>query len=296
MASKQDLRLGQRYLKNIADSIEQREKGKMDERKARQNEVDRLAYGALPVNEEIQSHSPAAQTPQHLQRFNSSCGRTISELDSGRMTPEASRPATLPTPSISPVTSGTSAKTASAAPLASTMGSQQVIHLHASIGDHQRQIHSLTIELDATKSEVRQLRDERREAFKEHLSAVRRNAEKEIECYKRREERLARMVEEKEQTIEGLERRIDERKERERELKARLVDAERRAEEGEKRVKEAETGGISDGCAGVQGKGMVEKRGSVKAGRTGWEFRRRKGERETPLGAMYQVLVKRRTP
>ena len=282
-------------MKNITNSYEQREKGIKDERKTRQNEVDRLAYGALPVNEEIQNHSPAAQTPQHLQRVNNSCGRTISELDTERMTPEASRPVALPTPPISPVTSRTSAKTATAAPSASTMGSQQVVYLQASLQDHQRQILSLTIELDATKSEVRRLRDERREAFEEHLGAVCGNAEKEIECYRIREKRLVRMVKEKEQTIEGLERRIDEKKERERELRARLEDAERRAEEGEKRVKEAETGGICDGCAGVQGKGMIEKPGSVRASGTSWEFRRRKGERETPLGAMYQLFVKRAT-
>jgi len=316
MASQQCLPPGHRYLKSISHGKKLSEAGVEAEKAERQDEALRLGRDALQVNDEVQRHLPAPQTPQRPQRLSRSGGRTISELDSDSVTPEASRPAPLPTPSTSPVTSKNPIKTASAIPPASTTESQDIAHLHTFLQDCQRKIHSLDLELDATKREVQRFRDERREASREHLRAVRRNAEKEIEGYKTKEERLTRMVEEKEQTIERLEKQIDEGRERERELRGRLTEAkrraeeeeerlreaERRAEEGEERLREAKRGVGGGEHAEVEGKGkgkskgMSGKRGGARAGKTGWEFRRRKGEGQTPSEALYQTLFKRGTP
>ena len=88
------------------------------------------------------------------------------------------------------------------------------------------------------------------------------------------------MVEEKQQIIERIENEIDQGREQERELKLRLMrEAERVIDDG-------------DGHKG-RSKGKGEKRGCVRAGRGGWEIRRKKGQRETPLGAMYETMFKR---
>jgi len=49
MASQYGLLPNQRYLMNIADDMETREKGAEDNRKSRQDGIDRLAQRVLPV-------------------------------------------------------------------------------------------------------------------------------------------------------------------------------------------------------------------------------------------------------
>jgi len=173
MASQHGLPPNQRYLMNIADGMEKREKGAEDDRKSRQDGIDRLAQRALPV--------PTGQTFQRPQRASRSGRRTISELDLGVVTPEASRPAPLPTPPISPVHSRAPTDTASAAPLASPTKSQEIAHLQTSLEDLQSQIHALTLKLEVTQNEVQRLRDERREASKEYLCVVCEDKEEKIE-------------------------------------------------------------------------------------------------------------------
>ncbi|KAL8667130.1 MAG: hypothetical protein Q9168_007343 [Polycauliona sp. 1 TL-2023] len=298
MFSQQGMSPDQRYLENIGNEKKQKEDSIGVERAERQYKIDRLARGALPVPKKIHKHSPAPQTSQSSQGVGGKDGRIISELDSGSWTPEASRPSALPSPPISPVISNTPTEMVPAAALASTVDSHGIAHLHAALQDHLRQIRSLTLELEGTQIEVQSLRKERREASKEHLRAVCGNAEEEIEKHKIRVERLVRMVEEKEQTIEGLERRIEEGRGRERELRGRLVEAERRTEEAEKRPSEAEScfsgGGRpwEEGKPNGKSKGVGKKRGGARAGNIDWEFRRRKGEKQTSVGAMYQVLVR----
>lgn len=108
-------------------------------------------------------------------------------------------------------------------------------------------------------------------------------------------------VEEREQIIEGLDKRIEEGREHERELKGKLAEAEGRVEELKKRPREAESDVGGGGRAGEEGKGngkdkgIGEKRGGARAGKTDWEFWRRKGDRLTSFGAMYQIVVKRGT-
>lgn len=83
------------------------------------------------------------------------------------------------------------------------------------------------------------------------------------------------------------------------------MEAERRDEErkerlmwAKERLKEAETGGLSAGRAGTEGKdvgqskGKGEKQGGIRMKWTSWEFRRRKGEIEMSLGAMSPILFK----
>jgi len=250
--------------------------------------------------------------------MNRSGGRTISELDSNNVTLKASRPASLPTPPTSSITSKKPIKTASAIPPASTTESQDIAHLHAFLQDRQSKIDSLNLKLKDTQNELQCLRNQRQEASNEYLRAICGDVEEEIEKYKRREKRLVRMVKEKKQTIERLEKEIDEGRERERELRGilaeaeakrrakegedRLREADRRAKEGEDRLREAEKGVDGGGHAEVEDKGKEkskgkgEKRGGARAGRTNWEFRRKKGEKETSSGAMYQVLSQRGMP
>lgn len=296
----------QRYLENIGNEIKQKEDSIEAERLERQYKIDRLARGALPVHEKTHKHSPAPQTSQPSQGVVWKDGRIISELDSGNWTPKASRPSALPSPPISPVISKTPTEMVPTAALAGTTDSQGIAYLHATLHatlqDHLRQIRSLTLKLEGTQIELQSLRKERREASEEHLRAVCGIAEEKIEEHRRRVERLVRMVEEKEQTIERLEKRIEERRGRERELRVRLAEAERRTEEAEKRLSEAESvfsgseRAWEEGKLNEKSKGVGEKRGGARAGNTGWEFRRRKGEKQTSVGAIYQVLVKGGTP
>ena len=242
MTSQQGLPSDQRFKRIIDYKNGQKEAGIEAERAERQGEVLRLGRDALQEDEEVQKLSPAPQILQRPQRLSRSGGRTISELDSDIVTPEASRPAPLPTPPTSPITSKKPIKTASAVPLASTTESQDIAHLHAFLQDCQSQIDSLTLELKDSQNELQGLRNKRQKASNEYLRAICGDVEEEIEKYKRREEKLVRRVEEKEQAIERLEKRIDEGRERERELEGRLAEAEaeRRAKEGEDRLREAE--------------------------------------------------------
>jgi len=79
------------------------------------------------------------------------------------VTPEASRPALLPTPPASPMTFKKPIKTASAIPPASTTESQDIAHLHAFLQDCQSQIDSLTLKLKDTQNELQGLRNQRQE-------------------------------------------------------------------------------------------------------------------------------------
>lgn len=110
MISQHDLSLNQRYLMNIADDIKKREKDAEDDRKSRQDDIDRLAQRALSMS--------IGQTFQRSQRISRSGRRTISELDLEIVTSETSRSASLSMPLISSVHSRASIDTASAASLA----------------------------------------------------------------------------------------------------------------------------------------------------------------------------------
>lgn len=71
-----------------------------------------------------------------------------------------------------------------------------------------RYIH-LLLSLKVPKIKVKHLRNKRRKAFEEYLNAVCKDKEEKIEKYKRREERLVRILKENKQTIKGLKQRID---------------------------------------------------------------------------------------
>lgn len=274
MASQQGLPPDQRYLETIVHNIRRREDSIGAERTKRQDDIERLARCALPVNENPHEHSPAPQTSHLPQRVSRSGGRIISKLDSGSLTPEASQPAALPSPPPSPIIFKPLIEMASAVPLASTLNSQDIAQLQAALQDHQCQIRSLNLKLEDTQNEVQSLRKERRKASKQHLRAVCGNSEEEIEKHKRKEERLMKMVKEREQIIEGLDKRIEEGREHERELKGKLTEAEGRVEEMKKRPREAESNIRGGGRAGEEDKGngkdkgIDEKRGGARAGKT----------------------------
>jgi hypothetical protein len=183
------------------------------------------------------------------------------------LTPEASRSAALPSFPFSFIIFKPSIEMTSAVPLASTLNSQDIAQLQAALQGHQCQIRSLILKFEDTQNEVQSLRKERRKAFKQHLRAVCGNSEEEIEKHKRKEERLMKMMKEREQIIEGLDKRIEEGREHERERKGKLAEAEGRAEEMKKRLREAKSGVRGGGRAGEKAKGngkdkgICEKRG-----------------------------------
>ncbi|MCJ1486650.1 hypothetical protein MMC06_006828 [Schaereria dolodes] len=287
MSDEQVLPLDLRYMKRVVDEFEQRESEIEAERAARQHEVFELARGALSPSRESTRHLPGVQTPQSPQRVNRSSSRIIEELDSRSLPPQRSQPATLPTPPASPVVSKTPIKASSAALLASTTESQETANFRAALQEHQSQIRRLTLKLEDTQSEVQSLRNERREASKEYMRAVRAGVEEQIDKFKKREERLVRIVEEKEQVIEGLENRIDEGRIRERELRLRVMEAERGGYDGEREG--------AEGTGKQNSNQTVEKQAGARAVKKSWEFRRRKGERTTPLSVATQLVLKGRT-
>jgi len=273
--------VNERYLQTVADGLEQKGKAVEGDRIARQEDVEKVVRGVLPVL--------AGKTSQRPTSASRGEGKAISELEG--LTTEASQSAPLPTPPTSPSDFGDSTHTPSAASLAAkTTEPQKIAALEASLEAHQSHIRTLTLELDNTQQDVQRLRNERREAHKEHLRAVCEDKEDEIEKFKRREERLIKMVEGKEQIIERVEKNLEVGRERERNLKRELAEAEKKIEETEQRLKEAERTVTGGKDAGVQSRRTVEDRAGARTRKPRLEIRRSRGEQERT----YQLLYRRR--
>ena len=208
--------------------------------------------------------------------------------DLGAITPGASRPAPPPTPPISPVSSRN--PTERTLSLAET--TEETARLRSSLEDYQSKIYSLNVKLEDAQDEVRHLREERREASNEHVCAVFEDREEEIEKCRRREERLVKMLKDKELLIKELETSIDEGRERENDLRRKLVEAERRVEASEQRFREVGNHISQHENTRAEGKKTVQKVGSAGLGRNRLEIRRRKGDSITPVRAIYQVVAK----
>lgn len=169
---------------------------------------------------------------------------------------------------------------------------EEIVRLRKSLEDRQSRINLLTVELGKTEDEVRRLREERREASNEHIYAVSEDRGEDIEKCRRREEKLVRMLKDKELFIKELETSIDEGRERKQDLRKKLVEAERRIEVSEQRFREEGNHVNQHKNTRAEGKKTVQKVGSAGPGRNRLEIRRHKGDSITPVRAIYQVVAK----
>ena len=256
MANQQGLPLNRRFHLNIADTKEKREKSFQKQKEANQDDILRLANGALPP--------PTGHNSQHLERSSRSGGRAISDIA------ETNRQ-----------TSVSGAETR-----------EETARLREALEETTEETARLRESLENAHDEVRRLRDERREVSKQLICAVCEDRYKEIEKCRRREDRLVKMLRDKEQIIKEMEQRLDEGWERERNLKRELREAERRAEASEQRLWETANHDSQHKDRGAEGKESIQKRGGIKAGNNGWEFRCKKGGRETPLRAAWCIVTK----
>lgn len=226
--------------------------------------------------------------PSSLKGLVEAIEELILSIDLGAITPGTSRPAPPPTPPISPISSRN--PTERTLSLAET--TEETACLRNSLEDHQSKIDSLNVKLEDAQDELQHLREERREASNEHICAVFEDKEEEIEKCRRREERLVKMLKDKELLIKELETSIDEGRERENDLRKKLAEAERRVEASEQRFRDVGNHISQHENTRVEGKKTVQKVGSAGLGRNRLEIRRRKGDSITPVRAIYQVVAK----
>ena len=268
MAHQQSLPPDRRYLSHIADANDKKEENVRKQKRERHHIIEKLGKDSLP---------PTNQNSQYW--YGSSSERAMSSL------PEASREAALPTPPISPVSSRDPNQTAMT--LAET--AKEIRRLQKSLEDCQSKMKGLDVELEDAKEEVRRLRNERREASERHIRAVCKDQDEEIETCRRREETLIKMLKDKEQYITEMEQRLDEGRERERDLRRDLKEAEGRAEASELRLRESESSINGRKVTVAEDRKPTQR---FAGGGKSWEFRRKRGSRETPLGVVWDVVAK----
>ena len=226
--------------------------------------------------------------PSSLKGLAEATEELILFIDLGAITPGTSRPAPPLTPPISPVSSRN--PTERTLSLAET--TEETACLRNSLEDHQSKIDSLNVKLEDAHDELQHLREERREASNEHICAVFEDKEEEIEKCRRREERLVKMLKDKELLIKELETSIDEGRERENDLRKKLAEAERRVEASEQRFRDVGNHISQHKNTRVEEKKTVQKVGSAGPGRNRLEIRRRKGDSITPVRPIYEVVAK----
>ena len=226
--------------------------------------------------------------PSSLKGLAEATEELILSIDLGAITPGTSRPAPPATPPISPVSSRN--PTEGTPSLAET--TEKTAYLRTSLEDHQAKIDSLNVKLEDAQDELRDLREERRAASKEHANAVLKDKEDEIEKCMKREERLVKMLEDKELFIKKLEVSIDMERDLENDLRKKLAEAERRVEATEQRFRDVGNHINQHENIRAEGKKMDQKVGSAGLGRNRLEFRRRKGDSITPVRAIFQVVAK----
>lgn len=212
----------------------------------------------------------------------------ISSFGLGAKISGSSRPSPPLTPPISPISSRNPVERALS--LADT--TEEIAHLRNSLEDRQSEIRTLQIKLEDAENEFRQLREDRREAANEHLCAVLEDREEEIEKSRRREERLKKMLTDKETMIKELETSIDEGKERENDLRRKLEEANRRVESSEHCSRATGDYIPQDENTRAEKKRTVQKSGSTGLRKNRLEIRRHKGDRVTPIKEIYQVVAK----
>ena len=293
MADQQTMPLRDRYGEWISEAFEKKE-GDMDAVKEhRLEEANRLARGALNLGKERHS----SRTFRGLQKVDSGSKRTPSELRTGSTKPGSGGSVPLLTPPRSPTKSGVSTGTSVAITLVVEItDSQEVADIRSSLRNHEYEILSLRIQLEDIRAEVQDLHKQCRKASEDYANAVCRDDEENLKRFEKREEKLKKLLEQKNQAIDGLQEEIVEKKRCEGELKEKLAEVEGKDKAREAMPTQVEKT-VSDGSDTVEKGNRKGKDTSVRAKQraigkisTGWEFRRKKGENETPLSAGYRIF------
>lgn len=119
--------------------------------------------------------------------------------------------------------------------------------------------------------------------------AVCEDREEEIGNFRRREKRSVEIVQEGQQAIEKLEEEINGHEREQRDIRRRLAEAEKKAEERQIGLQKAATE-TTDEDIQRKNKKRGQNNEGRRAGGTVWEFRRRKGMKATPSGAIRQMV------
>ena len=293
MADQQNMPLRDRYGECISEAFEKKE-GDIDAVKEhRLEEVKRLARGALTSEKERHS----SQTFRGLQKVDSGSKRTPSELRTGSTKPGPGGSVPPLTPPRSPTTSGVSTGTSVAiTPVVEITDSQEVVDIRTSLRNHESEILSLRIQLEGIRAEVLDLHKQCRKTSEDYANAVCRDDEENLKRFVKREEKLKKLLEQRNQAIDVLQEEIVERKRCEGELREKLAEVEGRDKAREAMPTKKEKT-VSDGSDTVEkgntkgkDKPVRTKQRVIGTTSTGWEFRRKKGENETPLSAGYRIL------
>ena len=291
MADQPALPLRERFSEWISDADERKGDDIDAVKKKRLEEADILARRALTMEREKR----IARASRGLQKVDIGGRKPLPDMRPNRTKPGPGESVPLPTPPISPVTSiASTGASVDTAPVAEIPDFQEIADIRTSLRNHETKIASLRLQLEDIKVEVQDLHKQCRKASDEVAKAVCQGDEENVKKSAKQEENFLKLLEQKNQTIDELRDEIVERKGREGELREKLAEA-----EGRYKVREAIPTGkykpVSDGSNSAEnrdtiGKDKPENRRNIGKVSTGWEFRRKKGERETPLTAGYRIL------
>ncbi len=291
MAEQPALPLRERFGEWITDAKERKGEDIDAVKKKRLKEANKLARDTLPVKEEER----CARISRALKKVGSGNKKSLPEVRSGRKKSRPGETVPLPTPPRSPVTSnGSSRASIDTTPITDVDEFQDIEDMRASLRHHEAEIASLRLQVKDTKVEVQELRKRYRIASEEVTNAVCRGDDENVKKSTKLEEYLLKQLKQKNQMIDELGDEIVERKEREGEVREKLAEV-----EGRYKVRSVIPTGkekpVSDGWSSKEkfdtiGMGKPKKDKTIGKVSTSWEFRRKKGELETPLTAGYQML------
>ena len=289
MADQQAIPLRDRYKERISEDLKKKEKTIDVVKEQRLEEANKLARDTLPLGKG--KHN--SQTLRGLQKFDSGSKRTPSELRTLSTKPEPGGSAPLPTPPRSPVSMGTSV---SITPVVETRDCQEITDVRISLRNHESEISSLRDQVEGIRAEVQDLYKQCRKVSEDYADAVCRDDEENIKRFEKREERLKKLLDQKDQAIDGLQKEIVEKKRCVGELREKLAEVEGRDKAREAMATQIERT-VGDGFDTVEkgnrkGKDKPERskqrvNGAIS---TDWEFRRKKGVKETPFSAALEIL------
>lgn len=279
MAYPQDVPLRERYADFLLDAAKKKSREIDSVKEGRLEEVDKLAKSALKVNMKIK------QTYHELPSTGIMPGPAVSVRN--YVLP--------PTPPRSPVRCEDSVEGPEAIqPAAERLEPRELEELRTSLRNHERQISSLKLQLGQTQREVVDINSQYQKASRDYASAVSNNDEGNIVKAEESRQRLLDLLNERDISINQLQDEIVTRKRCEGELKERLAEAEGRLDAKAKmrtdidRVANDSSTKVGENVR-KEKKGLAKRESDVRQN-TDWEFRRKKGEKKTPISAGYSIL------
>lgn len=278
MTHRQGLSLPDRFKESVLDAVERKGEDIEAVKNERRKEVKEASKDVLKSGKGKFSNRPlpGSQSIEEHKR------RSFTPIPTNWTTAGPSKPTPLPTPPGSPISSAHTKAFDGATEEAETSGSQELKGIRTCLRNHEAEIASLRLQLADVKAEVRDLDQSYRNASREVAKAVCNGKEAAIQEGKEREQELLGLLEQKEQMIDKLREEIVQKKEREGELRERLAEM-----EGRQKVRESKSKGQEEVVH--RGPSLGERK-LLKGGGKDWEFRRKKGEKMTPLRAGSRIL------